>query len=150
MPVNPKFSGEEAHIKAIIDALANAMRAKDADGIVSLYSADNVMFILAPPLRYTPETSPGKKGVQEWFDSWQGPIDQERRELSIVAGDGLGYAHSLNHMTGSRTDGTKTDLWYRETLCFRKIAGQWKITHQHQSVPFYMDGSGRAALDLKP
>jgi hypothetical protein len=28
--------------------------------------------------------------------------------------------------------------------------GQWKITHVHNSVPFAMDGSGRALLDLKP
>jgi hypothetical protein len=29
-------------------------------------------------------------------------------------------------------------------------AGAWKITHEHNSAPFYMDGSGRPALDLKP
>ena len=26
----------------------------------------------------------------------------------------------------------------------------WKITHQHNSVPFMMDGSFKAAIDLKP
>jgi PhnB protein len=26
----------------------------------------------------------------------------------------------------------------------------WKIAHLHQSVPMYMDGSLRAAVDLKP
>lgn len=41
-------------------------------------------------------------------------------------------------------------MWLRETLGFRKLAGEWKITHQHESVPFYMDGSFRAATDLKP
>jgi PhnB protein len=38
----------------------------------------------------------------------------------------------------------------RETLGLRKIDGIWKIAHQHHSVPFYMDGSNRAAVDLKP
>jgi ketosteroid isomerase-like protein len=28
--------------------------------------------------------------------------------------------------------------------------GAWKIAHEHTSVPFYMDGSFRAAIDLKP
>ena len=26
----------------------------------------------------------------------------------------------------------------------------WKITHVHNSVPFAMDGSGKAELNLKP
>ncbi len=47
-------------------------------------------------------------------------------------------------------DGEKVDMWLRETLCFRKIDGRWLVTHEHASVPFYMDGSERAALDLKP
>lgn len=28
--------------------------------------------------------------------------------------------------------------------------GGWKIAHTHSSVPFYMEGSYRAAVDLHP
>jgi ketosteroid isomerase-like protein len=35
-------------------------------------------------------------------------------------------------------------------LGFRKIDGKWAIAHEHSSVPFYMDGSYKAAVDLKP
>ena len=42
------------------------------------------------------------------------------------------------------------DLWFRATLGFRKIDRKWTITHEHSSVPFYMDGSFKAAIDLKP
>jgi ketosteroid isomerase-like protein len=38
----------------------------------------------------------------------------------------------------------------RSTVCFRKIAGEWMVVHEHSSVPFYMDGSYRAAVDLQP
>ena len=38
----------------------------------------------------------------------------------------------------------------RQTTCLKKIDGAWKITHDHTSVPFYMDGSYKAAVDLKP
>jgi hypothetical protein len=31
-----------------------------------------------------------------------------------------------------------------------KKDGAWKVTHEHFSVPFYMDGSNKAAIDLKP
>lgn len=53
-------------------------------------------------------------------------------------------------MTGTRTSGEKSDLWFRNTACFRREHGQWKITHMHNSVPFAMDGSKRALLNLKP
>jgi PhnB protein len=38
----------------------------------------------------------------------------------------------------------------RQTFGLRKLAGAWKIAHDHMSVPFYMDGSYKAAIDLKP
>jgi ketosteroid isomerase-like protein len=44
----------------------------------------------------------------------------------------------------------KFSLWYRLTVGLRKREGQWRIAHTHASVPFYMDESGRAALDLAP
>jgi hypothetical protein len=51
---------------------------------------------------------------------------------------------------GTNTAGGKDDLWFRHTLGFRKIDEQRKIVHEHESVPFYMDGSFKAAVDLKP
>jgi PhnB protein len=30
----------------------------------------------------------------------------------------------------------------------RQIDGHWRITHEHESVPFKMDGSFQAAFDL--
>jgi ketosteroid isomerase-like protein len=51
---------------------------------------------------------------------------------------------------GTRTNGEETDVWVRVTACRRKINGKGLITHEHVSVPFYMDGSYRAAVDLKP
>jgi ketosteroid isomerase-like protein len=40
--------------------------------------------------------------------------------------------------------------WVRATVCFRRVRGAWKVVHEHSSVPLYMDGSERAAVDLKP
>jgi ketosteroid isomerase-like protein len=47
-------------------------------------------------------------------------------------------------------DGEHQNMWTRSTLGLRKIGDGWKITHEHNSAPFYMDGSGRPALDLQP
>lgn len=72
------------------------------------------------------------------------------RDVAIGVGDDVAFAHSLNRMSGTTSDGKGSSMWFRETLCFRKIDGAWRIVHQHDSVPIAMDGSGRAALDLKP
>jgi ketosteroid isomerase-like protein len=37
-----------------------------------------------------------------------------------------------------------------EPVGLRRTTAGWQITHEHDSTPFYMDGSGRAATDLRP
>ena len=54
-----------------------------------------------------------------------------------------------NRMRG-RQGNEDQDMWYRTTVCLRKTDGRWHIVHDHTSVPFYMDGRYRAAVDLKP
>jgi ketosteroid isomerase-like protein len=59
--------------------------------------------------------------------------------LSITSGDDVAFCHSLNRIHGTRTDGERTDVWVRATVGFRKMDGMWTITHEHYSVPFYME-----------
>ena len=89
-------------------------------------------------------------GIQSWFDTWSGGIESKSQKLTIRVGGDLAYAFSLQHMTGTKIDGERVDLWFRATACFVRQNGGWKITHVHNSVPFAMDGSDRALLDLKP
>lgn len=41
-------------------------------------------------------------------------------------------------------------LWFRVTLGLRRVGGRWLVTHEHESVPFEMDGSFRASTGLTP
>ena len=139
-------SDNDSKIRATIDARANAIRSKDVQGVMSNFTEDSVGFFLAPPLR----TSPLKEDLTGWFATWRGSIGYEIHELRITSGDDIGYCHSLSRLTGKRTDGEETDVWFRDTVCLRKINHRWLITHVHESVPMYMDGSLKAAIDLKP
>ena len=67
-----------------------------------------------------------------------------------MAADEVAFATSLVRMGGEKTNGAKALLWQRVTTGFRKISGVWWIVHEHASVPFYMDGSLKAAVDLEP
>jgi PhnB protein len=137
----------EAQIRAVIDDWARAMRAKDVAGVMAHYAPDSVTFDLAPPLI---STGADAEGLQAWFSTWPGPIGYEIRDRRITAGDDVAFCHSLNRLSGTKSDGEKADVWFRLTLGLRKLGGEWRIAHQHESVPFYMDGSYRAAVDLKP
>jgi ketosteroid isomerase-like protein len=89
------------------------------------------------------------KRAEEWFSTFQGPINYEIRDLRISAGGGVGFSHGLNHVSAIRKDGNRLDMWWRSTVGFQKIDGRWQITHEHNSVPFNV-ANGKASLDLKP
>jgi ketosteroid isomerase-like protein len=145
-----RHSNDEAQIAALLDAYAAAMHAKDARATVALYTRDVVAFDLAPPLRIDAATARDPRNIQQWFDTWDGPIVSEGRDLTIVVDQRSAYAFGLRHMTGTKTNGERVDLWFRATACFLREDGAWRISHVHNSVPFAMDGSGRALLDLTP
>lgn len=140
-------AADEAHIRALIDDWLKAVRAKDVDGATACYAKGVLTFSLAPPLR---TTGVDKKEVEAWFASFQSPIGYEIRDLDVTVGGDVAFCHSLNHIVGTKVNGEQSDVWVRSTLCLRYIEGRWLVVHEHQSTPFYMDGSGRAALDLNP
>lgn len=139
---------DEADVRQLMDENAKAVRAKDINTSVSNYSPDIVSFDVVNPLQKF-GLAACRKRAEGWFSSFEGPIGYEIRDLSITTGDDVAFCHSLNHVNGTKTDGGEIDMWWRSTLCYRKIDGKWIVTHEHNSVPFDVE-SGKASLDLKP
>ncbi len=139
----------EAQIREQLENWARAVRAKDVERVMSHYAPDVLLFDLAPPLRYIGADS-CRRNWAEWFASFRGPIGYEIDELRITSGDDTAFSHSLNHISGTRTDGEHTNVWVRATAGFHKSDDRWMITHEHYSVPFYMEPPYQASLDLKP
>lgn len=139
-----KTSQDQA-IAAVLERWVQALRDKDTAAVAACHTDDFLQFSLAPPLVADRE----RKFLQDWFDTWEGPIHYNLRDLVIEADETLAFTHSLNHLSGTQ-HGKKVDTWFRETKGLRKVNGEWKIAHEHQSVPFAMDGSFKALVDLKP
>lgn len=137
----------DEQIRSAIESWARAMRAKDAAAVAAHWAQDLVQFDFAPPLR-TVGNDP--QGLKDWFVTWRDQIGFAITELNVTAGEDVAFCHALIHLTGTRTDGSHSDVWFRETLGLRKVGDVWKIAHGHESVPMHMDGSFRAAIDLKP
>lgn len=134
-------------ITAVLEAVRKGHRDKDAAAIGAQYTSDAVIFDLSPPLGH-PLNVPG---LAAWLDSWHGPVGLETRDLAIEVSGELAFCHGLSKVTATtKPDGERAEWWQRLTVCLRRTGDGWKIAHEHASVPFYMDGSYRAAIDLKP
>lgn len=144
-------SEDEAQIRDLLATKEAAMRARDAALLVSRFGPDAVTFTLAPPLQHAGPQVSDPSGFQGWFAGFDGPIDYEIRDLSVTVGDDVAFGHSLDRLTATpHGDVESFTLWARTTVGLRKIDGRWQITHEHNSTPFYMDGSFQAAVDLQP
>jgi uncharacterized protein (TIGR02246 family) len=137
---------DRAEIEAVFQHLARAHADHDADAIAESYAPDAVIYDLAPPLG---RRRMSRDSVAAWLAGWEGPILIEARDVNLTINGELAFVSSFTRMRG-RQGGEDQDMWYRSTICLRKTSGRWRIICDHASVPFYMDGSYRAAVDLKP
>jgi ketosteroid isomerase-like protein len=140
-------SVEEEAIIAMLMMRARAIGEKDAKEALSFDTDDFVEFSLAPPLVFHGKD---EAGLQAWLNTWDGQIGGNVQDAKVTIGTDVAFWTGLINMTGTKTDGENVDLWFRQTLGLVKKDGRWQVAHQHASVPFAMDGSGRALLDLKP
>ena len=140
-------AGDQAAIRAMFGDRTNALFGKVADLALKHMAADVVSYDLDVPLQHIGRN---KAALETWFATWDGPIGWAMGDLTVEVGGDVAFAYGLGHMTGTKTDGAKADVWTRVTVGFVRRNGTWMITHQHNSVPFLMDGSFKAAVDLKP
>ena len=145
---NVLAESEAGEIRRLVEKRLEAIRAKDAEGATSAAAPDVLLFDVVNPLQSTGANAE-KSRAEEWFSTFQGPIGYEILDLQITAASEVGFSHGLNHASGTTKDGTRFDMWWRATACYRKIDGRWMITHEHNSVPFDMT-NGQASLGLKP
>lgn len=139
---------DDKRIRALISERVAAMTERDADALARQCVPDLLAFTLAPPLAHHGEDVEARKA---WFASFDGPIEYEVRDLEVTVGGDVAYSHSLTRLsTTPKGMPQPFELWFRSTTGFRKVDGEWRIAHVHDSTPFYMDGTMSAALDLKP
>ena len=137
-----------AEIAELYDGWVRAIRARDIDGALSHYAPGVLSFDLVNPLQHQ-GVGAVKKRLQEWFASFNGPLEFEVRDLDVSAGEDFAFSHGMHHVHGTTTDGKSIDMWWRATLCYRRESKAWLVTHSHTSVPFNMN-TGMASLDLEP
>jgi len=129
-------STDEVRIKALLEAWADAVRRHDVPAILAHHEPGMVMFDLPPPLQC--------KGIEEYESTWellfryhQPGTAFDFRELAVTAGQDVAFVAAIMYCgpDSSPTPADKDGFLFRLTVGLRKIDGNWRIAHEHHSVP---------------
>ncbi len=148
-PVANTSAQDQADIKTLEDRFVTAFNAKDVNAIGALYSQDPnlVVFDATPPRQYTGWPA-YKKDWDNFFAMLPGPIDFKLTDLDVTVGGDVAYSHSIQHVIATDKTGKKTEFTVRVTDGYKKVNGQWLISHEHVSFPVDLD-SMKPDLDSK-
>lgn len=139
---------------AVLDVLTGhhaAIAAGDAERAFSVFADDAVVYNLAPPLiAGTGSRDADVEGMRQWLATFTAPPRLAHRDPVVHVDGDLALVHSLTSMTAEAVQGGEFTLWFRSTYALRRTGGRWLVVHQHESVPFHMDGSFLAATGLEP
>ncbi len=129
-------NAEEARIKALLGGWADAVRRHDLPAILAHHERDIVMFDSPPPLQC--------RGIAAYEQTWDLLFRYHKpgtafdfRELAVTAGADVAFAVAIMRCgpDSSSNPADKDGFLFRLTVGLRKVDGDWRIAHEHHSVP---------------
>jgi ketosteroid isomerase-like protein len=132
----PQEATADGQVKALVEAWADAVRRHDFPGILAHHEQDIVMFDVPPPLQ--------SRGMEEYRKTWDLFFKYHKpsqafdiQELAITAGEDVAFAVAIMRCGSAAVSGPSEPdgFLFRLTIGLRKIDGDWRITHEHHSVP---------------
>jgi uncharacterized protein (TIGR02246 family) len=125
---------DESAIRALVEQWAQAVRARDIDGILAHHSPDMLMFDVPPPF-----VSKGLAAYRQTWDVFYASSEEPAvfafDSLDITAGEEVAFVTAEMHCTVKEESGDFSPLEFRLTMGLRKIDGVWTIVHEHHSIP---------------
>jgi ketosteroid isomerase-like protein len=126
----------ESQIRTVIEAWAAAVRRHDFPGILAHHEQDIVMFDVPLPLQ--------SRGLDDYRKTWEFFFNYHKpsqafdiEELAITAGEDVAFAVAIMRCGSSTFSGPPEEggFLFRLTVGLRKVDGEWRIAHEHHSVP---------------
>jgi uncharacterized protein (TIGR02246 family) len=125
---------DEQEIRELIENWAQAVARQDIDQILTRHTEDMLMYDVPPPNEI--EGLDGyRKSWGPFFESFRNGGVFELVKLNAVAGDRFAYATALLRCGTPQELERDSEIRLRLTVGLRKIAGQWRIAHEHHSFP---------------
>jgi ketosteroid isomerase-like protein len=129
-------SSNEDRIKVLLESWAAAVRRHDVAAILAHREVDMVMYDLPPPLEC--------KGIEAYEETWTLMFRYHKpgagfdiEELHVTAGEDVAFAHAIMRCgpDSSCNPKDKDGFQFRLTVGLKRIEGEWRVTHEHHSVP---------------
>ena len=121
-------------VRRRIEALAQAIRDKNLDELMTFYARDVEVFDVRFSINLLGAAA-YRNNFEHWFESFEGPLGFEHHSLRIVVDEEVAFCHYLALITGARPGGRTSGYWVRGTTCFERRDGEWLVTHEHISTP---------------
>lgn len=129
-------NAEEIRIKTLLEAWADAVRRHDIAAILAHHGPDMIMFDVPPPLQC--------RGIEAYKQTWDlffryhkpgAAFDIE--DIAVTAGQDVAFAVAIMRCgpDSSSNPADKDGFPFRLTVGLRKVDGDWRIEHEHHSVP---------------
>jgi len=136
-----------AELHALLESWLSAVQACDVAAITRHYSRDILAFDAVKQLQF--------RGVEAYGTHWAECLQMctqhsfEMHQLSFEVSGDIAFGHYLAHCGGTDKDGVRSASWARATLGLRREQGQWRIAHEHFSIPFD-PATGQLLFDARP
>lgn len=126
---------DEREIRDLIARWSRAVEAKDTVGIVEAYTPQTVLYDAIPPFKTV-----GAKAIAKLWDDcfpyFPDKFRSEHKDLTVEVSGDVAFVHAMHHFVPEPADHPSGSTWMRVTACYRRIEGQWRVVHEHVSVPF--------------
>lgn len=125
----------EQEIRAVLDRWVHATCTKHLEGIMACYAPDVRAFDAIAQLQF--------KGAEAYRKHWEyclgfvnGEMLFEIHDPDIVVREDIAFSYFLATCGCTDKSGKQQIGWTRGTVCLRKTDGEWRIVHEHYSMPF--------------
>ena len=123
-------------IAKVIDSYRSAVRAKDADAFMRLYDDHARIFDAWDTWSYE-DAGAWRKSVEDWFSSVDTPgIEVRMDDVRVASDQGLAIVDAMITYAGVSAEGKELhSLQNRITWALKLAGNDWKIIHEHTSIP---------------
>jgi len=125
---------DEAQIRALIERWAKAVREENRAAIRLDHDSDILMFDVPPPFL--------SRGLDAYMATWETffsmvekPVTFNLHDVQIACGQEVAFATATGRCVDIDPNGKREPLEFRLTMGLRKIAGEWRVMHEHHSLP---------------
>lgn len=123
----------EQQVRQVMEAWTAAVARKNLDALMKDYSDQVRVFDVGSQLE-------GREAYRQlWemcFPYFEETIGIERRDTRVVAGDDVAVITFYSRLSGMKdASGPMARSWFRCTVCYQKVDGEWKSFHEHVSLP---------------